>query len=142
MLLSEGEDEEEIHYSHTHTRARPNRALLFPHLHHQEAVRVAVSAVRPPTTALPLVTQVVRVWSDTLMHIAIAPTPTNALHSSEDAGIVEQLSPRETEGQRSVRCCFLDMDPALKGAAPTEHIHRKMTLSGWRGSGGGGTPTF
>lgn len=38
-------------------------------------------------------------------------TPTNALHSSEDAGIVEQLSPWEMEGQCLVGCCFLDMDP-------------------------------
>lgn len=57
-------------------------------------------------------------------------------------GIEEQLSPRETEGQRPVGCCLLDMDPALKGAATTEHFHWKRTLSGWRGGGGGEAPTF
>lgn len=91
------------------------------------------SAVELPTTAPPFITQVVNVRSDRRMHIALASTPTMALHLCEDAGIVEQLSPRETEGQRLVGCCFPDMDPALKGAAPTEHFHWKMTLSGWRG---------
>lgn len=76
------------------------------------------------------------------MHLALAPTPMNALHLSENAGIEEQLSPQETEGQRPVGCCLLDMDPALKGAAPTEHFHWKRTLSGWRGGGGGEAPTF
>lgn len=62
------------------------------------------------------------------MQIALTPRPTNALHSSEDTRIVQQLSPRETEGQLSVGRCFLDMDPALEGAAPTENFHWKMTI--------------
>lgn len=56
MLPSEGEDEEEIHYSaapsRTNAHTQPNRASLFPHLHHREEVRG--SSVGLPPTAPPI----------------------------------------------------------------------------------------
>lgn len=60
----------------------------------------------------------------TWTRIAPAPTPMHTLHSSGDGAVVEQLSLRKMEGQRT------EAAPALKGAAPTEHFHWKMVPSG------------
>lgn len=135
-LPSEGGDEEEIHYSaapsRTDARAQPNRASLFPHLHHREEVRgcgLFFRTAHPPHPHL----------SRRLSTCAPAATPMQPLHSSEDGVLVERLSPRKMEGQRpEVGCSSQNMAPALKGAAPW-----KMTLAGCGGGvgkGGGGTP--
>lgn len=71
MLLSEGEDEEEIHYSSTPWRA---------HTHANRPCYFRISAVPA------FITQVVLARSDTWMHIALAPIH---LRSSEDARIIE-----------------------------------------------------
>lgn len=96
-LPSAGEDEEEIHYfaapSRTNVHTQPNRASLFPHLHHREEVRgcglFCRTAADPPPPHL----------SRRLSTCAPAATPTQALHSSEDGVLVEQLSLRKMERQ-------------------------------------------
>lgn len=87
-LPSEGEDEDQIHYSIpiAHKHAHTHRASLFPHLHHGEEVR---GCGRPPPTAPPFITQVVHVRSRSHAY--------EALHSSEDV-IIDRLSPATTEG--------------------------------------------
>lgn len=64
-LPSGGEDEEEIHYSaappRTDAHTQPNRASLFPHLHHREGVRGCGLFCR--TAPPPFITQVVHVRS-------------------------------------------------------------------------------
>lgn len=124
-LPSEGGDEEEIHYSaapsRTDAHTQPNRASLFPHLHHREEVRGCGLFCRTGPPHL----------SRRLSTCAPAATPTQPLHSSEDGVLVERLSLGKMEGQRpEVGCSSQNMAPALKGAAAW-----KMALAGFWGVG-------
>lgn len=71
------------------------------------------------------------------MHIALAPIH---LRSSEDAGVTEQPSPRETEGQRSGGTWIQVLNKQLSHSTLTGNDYQAG--AGGRGVGGRGNTHF